>query len=289
MAELYRTGFTGGAVQESVDWMVSRSEGAKTILVPFAGIARSIVAMARPDTTIESFDTMSYAGYIINGVFRAKEIESNVDGLHYRKGYAFEHRPFKNMDDRSAGFIDWVAQEGTDFDKACLGSAICRSTLMARMMHWKSNVEGLYTRFQRQAEYNQSWLNQPGKFVHHTGNFFDSTVAPDFQYDLLEIDPPKVINYSDTYSLRFQTFNDCMNQEHASLPKWTRRNSAGFFRQAMSVPAPKVIFMYVSGVYPPYDVVKKILVEFGEITEEQEFYHNGRSDYGLIIEKEVQK
>jgi hypothetical protein len=286
MTELYRTGFTGGAVQESIDWMVAQSAGAKRICVPFTGIGRSIVAMARPDTIIESWDTMAYARYIIDGVFRAKEVKTNVDGLHYRKGYAFEHRPFKNMDDRSAGFIDWVAQEGTDYDKACLGSAICRSTLMARMMHWKSNVEGLYTRFQRQFEYNQDWLNQPGEYIHHEGNFFNwLPAAPGYTCDLVEIDPPKVINYSDTYSLRFQQFNDCLIQEHVTLPKWTRRNSIGFFRQAMQVPAPKVIFMYVSGVYPPYDVVKRVLEEFGEITEEQEFYHQGRTDYGLVITK----
>jgi hypothetical protein len=292
MAEIFRTGYVGGAVPEAIDWMVEQSEGAKTICVPFAGIGRSIVAMARPDTTIESFDTQHYTKCIFEGVFRAKEAETNVDGIHYRKGWAFENRPYKNLDDRCAGFMDWVAQEGTLYDKACLGSAITRSTLMARMMHWKSNVEQFYNRFQKQFEYNKDWLNQPGKFVHHEDNFFNWSVATDlitetgvgFSYDFIEIDPPKVVNYSDTYSLRFEGFNQILTQGVAAkLPKWNRRNAMGYMRKALETPAPKVVFMYVSGVFPPYEDVKKMLATTGTIEEEREFFHQGRTDYGLVI------
>src|SRR5258708_3425278 len=100
--EIYRAGFTGGSVSESTEWMRDKASAAKRICVPFAGIGRAAVAMSRPDTVIDSFDTMHYARCIIDGVFNAKEVESNVDGLHYRKGWAYANRPFKNMDDRSA-------------------------------------------------------------------------------------------------------------------------------------------------------------------------------------------
>jgi hypothetical protein len=272
--------------------MVAHSEGAKNICIPFAGIGRSAVAMARPDTTIESWDTMHYARCIIDGVFNAKEPETNVDGIHYRKGWAYENRPWKNLDDRSAGFIDWVAQEGTLYDKACLGSSLVRCTLMARMMHWHANVEQLYSRFQKQFEHNKDWLNQPGTLVHHEDDFYDHhphLMSPDFprKWDLLEIDPPKVVNYSDIYSLHFAGFNNCLMQEKVTLPKWSRRNSLGYFRKVLAVPAPKIIFMYVSKVLPTVDDVKKVLREAGEITEEVEFFHNGRYDYGFVVEREV--
>jgi hypothetical protein len=280
--------------------MAGHAEGAKNICVPFAGIGRAMVAMARPDTVIESWDTMHYSRCIVDGVFTAEEIETNVDGIHYRKGWAFEHRPYKNIDDRCAGFIDWVAQEGTLYDKACLGSAMTRCTLMGRLTHWHANIEQLYKRFQKQFEYNRDWLAQPGTYVHHEGNFFDSNswgkVGPDPMqpgytvgetplYDLLEIDPPKVVNYSDVYSLHFNNFNKALTQGGATLPKWTRRNSLGYFRKCLAVLAPKVIFMYVSGVMPRVEDVEKVLRESGEITEKQEFVHSGRTDYGFVLER----
>jgi hypothetical protein len=164
------------------------------------------------------------------------------------------------------------------------------------MMHWHSNVEQLYTRFQRQFEYNKDWLDRPGKLVHHEADFYSTTSDLDGctdlrtgGYDLLEIDPPKVVNYSDIYSLHFSGFNNALMQEKVTLPKWSRRNSLGQFRKALAVPAPKVIFMYVSKVLPTVDDVKKVLREAGEVTEEQEFFHNGRYDYGFVIEREVKE
>jgi hypothetical protein len=288
VAELYRTGYVGGAVPEAIDWMVAHSEGAQNICVPFAGIGRSIIAMSRPDTIIESWDTMLYTECIMQGVFNADEIATNVDGLRYRKGWCYENRPFKNMDDRSAGFVDWVAQEGTLYDKACIGSAMVRCTLMARMMQWHANVEQLFTRFQKQFEYNKDWLHQPGKRIHHHGNFFDADLR-EAKYDLIEVDPPKVINYSDIYSLHFSGFNNALMQNKITLPKWSRRNSLRQFREVLKTPAPKIIFMYVSKVLPPLEDVRRVLAEAGEITEEADFFHNGRYDYGFVIEREVKE
>ena len=294
MAEMFRTGYVGGAVPEAIDWMVEKSEGAQSICVPFAGIGRSIVAMARPDTTIESWDTMHYARCLFDGVFKASEIETNVDGIHYRKGFAYENRPYKHLDDRCAGFIDWVAQEGTPFDKACLGSAMTRSTLMGRMMNWHSNVEQLYARYLRQKEYNKDWLSQPGTLVHHEGDFFagyeevhsTAEALGAWAYDLVEIDPPKVVNYSDVYSLHFQRFNDCLTGgKGPKLPKWNRRNAMGLYRKAMQVKAPRIIFMYTSRVLPRVEDVERMLALHGTIKEKQEFFHSGKTDYGFYLER----
>jgi hypothetical protein len=49
--------------------------------------------------------------------------------------------------------------------------------------------------------------------------------------------------------------------------------------------SPRVIFMYVSKVIPTYADVKKVLEGYGEIEDELEFNHNGRTDYGLVIRR----
>lgn len=292
--EIYRAGFVGGSVEESTDWIGEQGQKAQRICVPFAGIGRAMLVLGGPDTTIESWDTMHYARCIIDGVFNASQVETNVDKLRYRKGWAFSHQPFKNIDERCAGFIDWVAEEGTLFDKAAIGSAMVRCTLMGRMMQWHANIEQLYSRFQRQVEYNKDWIGQPTKFIHHEGNFFDRELiaqnqdeARDDSYDLVHIDPPKVVNYSDVYSLHFSNFNQALTGGRGPrLPKWSRRNSIPLMRKVMeTTSSPRVIFMYVSKVIPTYGDVKKALLQYGEIEDELEFSHNGRTDYGLVIRR----
>lgn len=286
MADVYRAGFVGGAVPEALDWMEERTQDARSILVPFAGIGRSTIAMAKLNTTIKSFDTMHYPACIYRGVFSATKVETNVDKIRYTKGWCYENRGYKNIDDRCAGFIDWVAINGTDFDKACLGSAMVRSTLMGRMMNWHSNIEQLYAKFEKQREYNAEWTNQPGTLEHVEGNVFDS-LPDDNEYDIIAIDPPKVLNYSDVYSLHFQVHHNILTQgQGAKLPKWNRRSMVPNMRKLFQeTKAPTVIFMYVSKVVPAYDDVKKLLSQFAEIEEEQKFFHNGRYDFGLLLRR----
>lgn len=286
MADIYKAGFVGGAVQEALDWQEEVAEGASRILVPFAGIGRSTIAMAKSATTIYSYDTMYYTACIYNGVFRATEVKTNVDRIRYSKGWCYENRGFKSIDDRCAGFIDWVAINGTDFDKACLGSAIVRCTLMGRMMQWHSNIEQLYAKFDKQREYNTDWTNQSGTLVHTQGNFFDS-LPQDTEYDLISIDPPKVVNYSDVYSLNFQTHHNILTQgQGGRLPKWNRRSMVPNMKRLFNeTKSHRIIFMYVSKVIPAYDDMKRLLSQFAEITEEQTFFHNGRYDYGLLLER----
>lgn len=286
MADIYKAGFVGGAVQDALDWIEEKSEGNNNILVPFAGIGRSTIAMAHAGKTITSFDTMHYPACIYRGVFCATEVKTNVDRIRYTKGWTFENRGYKNIDDRCAGFLDWVAINGTDFDKACLGSAMVRSTIMGRMMNWGSNIEQLYAKFDKQREYNADWINQPGKLVHNEGNFFDS-LPDDTDYDLICVDPPKVLTYSDVYSLNFKIHHDILTQgQGAKLPKWNRRSMVPNMRKLFQeTKAPKILFMYVSRVIPDFEDLKKLLRQFAEIEEEEEFYHQGRYDYGMVLRR----
>jgi len=280
--DVFRSGFSGASLPAVTQWCAERVEDAKTILVPFAGSGRDIAAMAGKDRTIVSFDTQFYSRAIVEGIFAAETAETNVDKIHYTKGYFYEN-PMKNMDERCAGFIDWVGAHGTLYDKACMGSAVVRSTLMGRMTQWYANVEQLYLRFLRNRDSNVKYLNLPGKFVHHEGSFFD--IQPPFgPFDLMQVDPPKVIVGSDIYSANYNGMNRALGGEN-DLPKWGWREVLPRFRNLMEVDVQRTLFFYVSGVRPDYPEVFKLLEQYGEIKEEDTFTHQGRTDYAVHLRR----
>jgi hypothetical protein len=297
--DVYRAGFIGATTPEASEWVGSLVGDAKLICVPFAGTGRDIASMAGEGRTIESWDTQHYSRCIIEGVFAAKKVETNVDKIRYRKGWMEETRAIKYIDERSAGFIDWVAQEGTLYDKACLGSAIVRCSLMGRMTQWHANVEQLYARYQRQFDYNKDYVGLPGTFIHHEESFFGrhkheieltANATDAYAYDLMQIDPPKVVMGSDVYSANFSNLHLALSQTetdgwNGALPKWNWREVLGYFKQVMDIPVRGTIFLYVSKVRPDYEEVKRLLLQYGTIEEEREFSHGGRTDYGLHIDR----
>lgn len=280
----YKVGFVGASTTEASNWVGKQVGDAKKILVPFAGSGKDIASMAGEGRTIESYDTQFYSRAIVEGVFSADTPESNVDKIHYRKGYMYESRAIKNIDERSAGFIDWVAKYGTLFDKACVTSAAIRSTLLGRGNQWYSNVETFWRRFEKARVYNAQWVNQPGEFIHHEASVFDA--LPQGEYDLMQVDPPKVVAGSDVYSANFQALNKMFDGAIDPLPKWNWRDASSYFREMVTdIKAERVVFLYVSGVKPSYEEVKDILrVEYVE-EDEQSFPHRGRIDYGLVLRR----
>jgi hypothetical protein len=198
----------------------------------------------------------------------------------------YESRAMKNIDERCAGFIDWVAEEGTLFDHAALCSAVVRCTLMGRMTQWYANIEQLWSRFQKAREYNLTWINRPGTFIHHEGSVFDAIGGPQISsYDLMQVDPPKVVVGKDVYSANFDILNKALHGAVNPLPSWSTSDSMSRFRELMKVKADRVLFMYTSGVKPTNDEVKRMLLEFGELEAEQAFPHRGRTDYAMIIRR----
>jgi hypothetical protein len=281
---VYRTGFIGATTEAASAWVGERAGDTKDVLVPFAGSCRDIQSMAKDGRHIVSYDTQAYSRFIVDGVFAAASVASNVDKLHYRKGWVYETRPIKNIDERCAGFIDWVADEGTDFDKACLASAIVRCTLMGRMTQWYANAEQLWSRFEKARGYNTPFVGQPGSFTHHEASFYDD--IPKDHFDLVQVDPPKIVIGGDVYSSNFDFLNKALHGKVADLPKWNWRESKGLFEQlAREVDWDRMIFLYVSGVKPSYDEVKTMLKRYGEIEEEQSFDHRGRTDYGILLRR----
>jgi hypothetical protein len=278
----YRAGFIGASTAQATAWVASQVGDAKKICVPYAGSGRDISSMSGEGRTIESWDTQYYSRAIVEGVFAAERLETSVDKIRYRKGYMFETRAIKNIDERSAGFIDWVAKNGTALDKASLGSAIIRSTLMGRMTQWYANVEKLYARFLRAREYNADWVNRPGTFIHHEASFHEEPAKG--SYDLMQVDPPKVVIGSDVYSHNFSSLNNALGGS-VELPKWKAPDVLPRFRDLLKVDTEQILFLYTSGVKPSVEQVRNLLEQFGTIETEEVFSHRGRSDYGFIVRR----
>lgn len=280
--DYYKTGFIGASTPDATAWVAEQVKDAKKICVPYAGSGRDISSMVGEGRTIESWDTQYYSSAIVNGVFAAKEAETAVDGIHYRKGYMYETRALKNIDERSAGFIDWVSKYGTELDKASLGSAVIRSTLMGRMTQWYANIEKLYARFLKARDYNTLWVNRPGEFIHHEASFHDN--VPKGSFDMMQVDPPKVVVGADVYSNNFASLNTALGGS-LELPKWKSADVLGRFSDFLDVDVERIVFLYTSGVKPTVDQVKTLLGNFGEIEETKDFVHRGRTDYGIVVRR----
>lgn len=283
---LFKIGFMGAAKEDNVLWAAKHTKGAKTICVPFTGSCRTIAAMARHDTTIESWDTQIISRAIIDGVFKAKKSESNLtDKPRYRKGHMYESRAFKGIDDASAGFIDWVGEHGTLYDKVAIFSAAVRSTLMGRMQDWNGDIDELWYKYNRSKKYLEQWLNMPGKFIHHEASFFDPLTTK--SYDAILIDPPKVVQTSDIYSRSFNDLNIALGGT-IEIPTWGWRDVIGWLRMTFNVDAEKILLFYVSDVRPSLPQVKTLLAEFGEIQEHEEVMalNKSRYDYGVLALRE---
>lgn len=278
----YKVGFIGASTPAATSWVASQVQDAKKICVPYAGSCRDISSMVGPDRTIESWDTQYYSKAIIDGVFSAGTVETNVDKIRYRKGYMYETRAIKNIDERCAGFIDWVAKYGTDLDKASLGSAVIRSTLMGRVTQWYANMERFWTRFLKARDYNAQWINQPGEFIHHEASFHDS--LPSGSYDLMQVDPPKVVVGSDVYSANFSKLNTALGGS-IELPRWKAGDALPKFQDLTKVDTERIVFLYTSKVKPTVEQVRTLLETFGTIETEQEFAHRGRVDYGIVVRR----
>jgi hypothetical protein len=294
MGRKFKIGFMGAALPESAEWAAEQTQSAKYICVPFAGSCTDIAAMARDDTVIESWDTQLISRAVIDGVFKADEIKSNLadNGKpRYRKGYMYESRGLKRIDDHCAGFIDWVGAHGTLADKAALFSAAVRCTEMGRMTHWDSDINRFWAKFQKQLEYLSGFTKMPGEYIHHEASVFDEYPDPTRgyghnKYDIVQIDPPKIVDVGgDIYSGYYKHINIALGGK-CELPRWSWRDTVGYLRQIFSIDAERLLFMYVSDVRPTMDELRKVVSEYGEVEVDERFLHRNRYDYGMIVRKE---
>lgn len=284
MGKEFKIGFMGAALAESAAWAAQQTAGAKRICVPFAGSCKDIAAMCRDDTIIESWDTQLISRAVIEGVFKADKIESNLDKPRFKKGVMFEKRGIRRIDDHSAGLLDYIGAHGTLADKAATFSAVVRCSLMGRMTHWDSDVNRFWKKIQDQLTYLSGFTNMPGEFIHHEASVFDE--PPTGTYDITQIDPPKIVDVGgDIYSSYYKALNEALGGK-CELPRWTWRDTTGYLRQIFGIDTERLLFMYVSDVRPSMEELRKVITEYGEVEVDERFFHRNRYDYGMVVRKE---
>lgn len=286
---IFKTGFMGASLDDVTVWCYERSEGAKSICVPFAGSGKDIASMAQrnPGAEITSWDPQFLSHAVVNGIF-AGDGKSNLwedDVIRARKGVMFEERPLKNMSDQVAGYFDWVAKNGTLFDKAALTSATVRSTMVGRMTHWDEACD-VYS-FRHKIELAQKrlgeWVGLDAKFNHTLGSFFDN--VPNKSFDLVQIDPPKVVGSRDVYSKGgFAGMNKALGGP--DITEWKKDQVIDRFKQVLEIDAERFLFLYVSEVKPDILTVKRLIEQYGTIEEEKEFGHGKRYDIAWLMRKD---
>jgi hypothetical protein len=284
----FRIGWMGAMTDEVAVWCADRSEGARSILVPFSGSGRAITAMSQtnPGAIIRSFDMQVYCDAFMRGILAASDMETNVDRIRLSKGKMYEERYLKGMPDECAGFFDWVANHGTLYDKAILGSVTIRTTMVGRMTHWSEGrtVYSYYKSFELARERFREWIGLNINIVHTLGSFYDYTPVRGEHYDLIQIDPPKVTSSTDVYSQGgFAAMDRAFGG--SGIMVWRKEDVIERMQRLMEIDADRYLFFYTTGVRPTPDEMKRILKPYGTIKEEQEFIHSGRSDIGWLIER----
>jgi hypothetical protein len=238
--------------------------------------------MTGPDTTVESWDTQIITRAVVEGVFMASKIETALDKPRYKKGHMYETRNIDNIDERSAGFIDYVGTHGTLADKVAVASAVARCTSMGRMSSWDADINKLWLKFDKTREYLANFTNLPGNFVHHEANVYD--LKPEGPYDLVVVDPPKVVSATDVYSVSYAGLNRALGGK-CEIPSWSWRDVPGRLRRIFEIPTNRLILMYTSDVRPTVDDMRALLSQYGEIVEDRRFLHRSRYDYGIVVQK----
>lgn len=277
----FRAGFLGAPTDDAVWWLADRIQNAHTLCIPFTGSGKSLSSMTHSGLVTESWDTQIISRAFVEGVFAKAEADSALDSNpRFTKGHMYEVRSFKGIDERSAGFIDWVGRNGTLFDKAAIATAVAKSTFRGRMTEWNSTFSAFWGKYLQARTHHGHYTNLPGKFVHHEADWYKT--KPDKAYDVLYVDPPKIITSSDAYSKTFEPINRALGGE-VSFDRWTWRDYIGKIRNVLDVQSSSILFLYTSDVRPDLVAIRRLLSDYGKITEESTFSHRNRFDYTLEV------
>lgn len=282
----WKIGFTGASVDALVDYAESilRPED-KKIMIPFAGSGKEIPAFARDDRIIVSMDQQYLSDVVVNGVF-VGELECYIEDFKLRKGYAYHNR-MKDMPDDVAGLIDYIAQEGSPFERAALITAIVRGTFRGMLGMWGRDITATrtLTSFLNRRKTNEEFVGLPGQIYHHHMSALDWD--EDYEYDVLYIDPPKVVGTSDIYSKGFVLLNEYLAQEPLRQPfvRWTKSNFIPNIKKVFDIPSKRIIFDYLSDTSPTLEEMLEVLEDYGTVVDQAYFDHGKRRDYLVVVDR----
>lgn len=284
----WKPGFTGATVDALVDFACKEVADARSICVPFFGSGKEVAAFARTDRYIRSADQQYLSQLIVEGVFNADSAESNITEPKYKKGYVFESRPFRSMPDECAGLIDYIATYGTAYDRTALSTAIVRGTYLGLLTVWGRaiTVHDTWKIFLGKKIKNAAFVNLPGELEHHHFNVIDNlnTIGGDF--DVLYLDPPKVVSAGrDIYSGAFVQLNRALGGPEQEFTRWTSYNYLEYITPILQLPARKTIFCYTSDTNPTREQLESVLRTTGTITHVEAVQHGKRIDYAYVVKR----
>jgi hypothetical protein len=281
--------FAGGgaarAYVEVAQWYAQHAEelNAKEMLVPFFGFGRLGSALCRPGTNITGSDYVCLSRYIAEGIFAAEKAETAVDKPRFHKGKAVAGGLARFIDIHSAGFIDWVVENGTLYDKACVGMSIPGQTMHGWLTKWTGNFDSFYTKFEKVREECKTSLSLPGTWNIHEADFFDLVGRRVLKehYDVVAIDPPRLCGGADLYSTGWRKFNQTMGGTVRIKP-WTTKNYWQLLDKILSIDCDVLLVTWTEG-NPPTDEIKEFALRYGTLEDETHWELYQKSIYGWRI------
>ena len=292
IAKPWTMGFTGALPVDLAKWVDQQiPEEAERICVPFLGSARAVSLFARPNRYIEAWDTQYLLTCVIEGVWKQKKPDLRIGEKPFlKKGYVYNERPYKGIPDKAAGLIDWIAENSSLYEKAALATAIIRCTYRGRIHEWSESADEhkLWENFQKRLEYQKDFLNVPGAIDFHQANFYHSDLSEKV-YDVIYIDPPKIVSSTDAYSSVWIKLNLSLGvhpDEFTEFDRWTMYDYMGRMRLLIEkINAPKIVFIYTSDVRPNLDEIQMFLSRYGTLKKETRVKHRSRLDYGMVYDR----
>lgn len=301
---IFTAGSLAKAYVEVSDWYGEHTEAvnAKKICVPFSGFGRLASAMCQTDTSMYCCDFQHLHTAIIKGVFGAREWKSNVDKPRFSKGLAVEGKLIRNIDVYSAGFIDWVAKNGTDLDVAAIGMSIPGQTMRGWLSTWTGNFDKLWEKFNRVREEFRPFINMPGSWcwieddIFKAANRFgedDGLMTIPKRFDVIAVDPPRLgtgPNGKDAYSLgAWPKLNAVLLQGYdyppVKIKPWTTHNYHGMIHSLFErIDSDYILFSWTEG-NPPTEMVRTFVCAHGKIIDETIWESHNKTIYGWWIRR----
>lgn len=259
-------GFAGGVTDvcfwlaDNVPWEAER------ILNCFGGVGRYNSILSEEHRIIDSWDTQIMGPYLNDGVFMSTELKRNVLEPKGTRGYAYEERIFDNLDDKSAGLIDYIAENGSSAEKAALAMSFSSLTQMGRLGYWQATPAKLWHKWQDTIHKLEAYLDMPGTIRMHYGDMFSDELG---DYDVVFYDPPVLKGGKDTYSSNtIYSKIDKLIGGKGRQPVWDIPHFFANLRFVLDLPIKLKIVKYTGGMNPSSETFKNVLEEYGQIVQE---------------------
>jgi hypothetical protein len=285
---IFSAGSLAKAYVEIAEWYGKHTldVDAREILVPFSGFGRMASAMCTDNANTVVCDYQHLHTAIILGIFAAPNYVTYVDKPRFHMGQAVNgNLRIRDIDQRSAGFIDWVVKNGSLLDKACLGMSIPGQTMRGWLTQWTGSFDKFWTKFEKTREECKPYISMPGKWHCVENDFFRmDSILEDAHFDVVAIDPPRLTSGKDGYTTGSWARLNQVLGGHAVVKPWTRRNYFSLLHLVMNVDCNYVLFSWTKGD-PATEDVKKLVLSYGTLEDEQRWDAYQKEIYSWRIKK----